>query len=183
MQPMACARPCHASSNAASQTPACRPKSSTAMHRLRLCSKGPCACCPLSTLSTPAACGGRIAWFVLVGTAAAAVHWGVVVMLVAHAGWRPLLANVLGWLSAFGISFSGHHRWTFRDHGVPLWRSAMRFFAVSAVGFSINEGAYALLWHWSGLRYDLVLALVLIAVAGGTYFVSRHWAFNHKPER
>lgn len=125
---------------------------------------------------------GRIAWFVLVGTAAAAVHWSVVVMLVAHAGWRPLLANVLGWLIAFGVSFSGHYRWTFRDHGVPLWRSALRFFAVSAIGFAINEAAYALLLHWSGLRYDLMLALVLVAVAGGTYFVSRHWAFNRKPE-
>lgn len=126
---------------------------------------------------------GRIAWFVLVGTGAAAVHWGVVVMLVTHAGWRPLLANVLGWLIAFVVSFSGHYRWTFRDHGVPLWRSAMRFFAVSASGFAINEAAYALLLHWSGLRYDLVLALVLIAVAGGTYLLSRHWAFNRKPER
>ena len=103
-------------------------------------------------------------------------------MLVAHAGWRPLLANVLGWLIAFGVSFSGHHRWTFRDHGVPLWRSAMRFFAVSAIGFSINEATYALLLHWSSLRYDLVLAVVLVAVAGGTYLLSRHWAFNRKPE-
>lgn len=126
---------------------------------------------------------GRIAWFVLVGTAAAAVHWSVVVMLVAHAGWRPLLANVLGWLVAFGVSFSGHYRWTFRDHGVPLWRSAMRFFAVSASGFAINEATYALLLHWSGLRYDLVLAVVLVAVAGGTYLLSRHWAFNRKPAR
>lgn len=133
--------------------------------------------------SSPRRLRGRIAWFVLVGTAAAAVHWSVVVMLVAHAGWRPLLANVLGWLIAFGVSFSGHYRWTFRDHGVPLWRSAMRFFAVSASGFAINETAYALLLHWSGLRYDLVLAVVLVAVAGGTYLLSRHWAFNRKPAR
>lgn len=126
---------------------------------------------------------GRIAWFILVGTAAAAVHWGVVVMLVTHAGWRPLLANVLGWLIAFVVSFSGHYRWTFRDHGVPLWRSALRFFSVSASGFAINEATYALLLHWSGLRYDLVLAVVLVAVAGGTYLLSRHWAFNGKPAR
>jgi putative flippase GtrA len=126
---------------------------------------------------------GHIAWFVLVGTAAAAVHWGVVVMLVEHAGWRPLLANVLGWLIAFSVSFSGHHRWTFRSHGAPLWRSALRFFAISAGGFSINEVVYALLLHWSGLRYDLVLGGVLVAVAGGTYLLSRHWAFKRNPAR
>lgn len=125
----------------------------------------------------------RIAWFVLVGTAAAAVHWGMVVMLVEHAGWRPLLANVLGWLIAFGVSFSGHHRWTFRAHGVPVWRSALRFFALSAAGFTVNEAVYALLLHWGGLRYDLVLAGVLVVVAGGTYVLSRHWAFKHNRAR
>lgn len=124
---------------------------------------------------------GGIARFVLVGTAAAAVHWGVVVLLVEHAGWRPLLANVLGWLIAFSVSFSGHYRWTFGNHGAPLLRSAGRFFAVSACGFAINEVAYALLLRWSALRYDLVLAVVLIAVAGGTYVVSRHWAFRRNP--
>ena len=138
---------------------------------------------PLVPIACPARLRGRIAWFVLVGTAAAGVHWGVVVMLVKHAGWQPLLANVVGWLIAFGVSFSGHSRWTFRDHGVALGRSARRFFAVSASGFAINEATYALFLHWSGLRYDLVLALVLIAVAGGTYLVSRHWAFNRRPER
>ena len=104
-------------------------------------------------------------------------------MLVAHAGWRPLLANVFGWLVAFGVSFSGHYRWTFRDHGVPLWRSALRFFAVSASGFAINEATYAFLLDWSRLRYDVVLAVVLVAVAGGTYLLSRHWAFKRKPVR
>ena len=104
-------------------------------------------------------------------------------MLVEHAGWRPLLANVLGWLIAFSVSFSGHHRWTFRDHGAPVGRSALRFFAISAGGFTINEGAYALLLSWSGLRYDLVLACVLVAGAGGTYFWSRHWAFNRNRAR
>lgn len=139
---------------------------------------------PAKTRSArPLQARGRIAWFVLVGTAAAAVHWGVVVMLVEHAGWRPLLANVLGWLIAFGVSFSGHHRWTFRDHGAPVWRSALRFFALSAAGFTINEAVYALLLHWSGLRYDLVLAGVLVAVAGGTYVLSRHWAFKRNRAR
>ena len=102
-------------------------------------------------------------------------------MLVAHGGWLPLWANVVGWLVAFTVSFSGHHRWTFRDHGTPVARSALRFFAVSAGGFAVNETAYALLLHWSNLRYDLVLAAVLIAVAGLTYLLGRHWAFSGNP--
>ena len=52
-----------------------------------------------------------------------------------------------------------------------------RFFAISAGGFAVNESAYALLLHWTTLRYDLLLAAVLVGVAGLTYVLSRHWAF------
>ena len=121
--------------------------------------------------------GGRIHRFIAVGCAAALVHWLVVVAAVSGLGWQPLAANVAGWLVAFGVSYAGHRRWTFGDHRAPVGRSLRRFFVVSAAGFSVNEAAYALLLHWSALRYDAVLALVLIGVAGLTYWLGRHWAF------
>lgn len=120
---------------------------------------------------------GHVAWFIAVGCAAAAVHWLVVVALVSLVGWRPLWANVLGWAVAFGVSFTGHHRLTFRGHGAPLRASMKRFFMVSAGGFAANQTAYAILLQWSGRRYDLALAVVLLAVAVLTYLLSRHWAF------
>lgn len=119
----------------------------------------------------------RIALFIVVGCGAAAVHWGVVVWLVSQWGWRPLLANVLGWLVAFSVSFAGHQSLTFRGHGAALSVAATRFFAISAGGFAINEAAYAMLLTWSDQRYDLMLAVVLVAVAAVTYLLSRHWAF------
>jgi putative flippase GtrA len=119
----------------------------------------------------------RIACFVAVGAVAAAVHWGVVVWLVSQREWRPLLANVLGWLVAFTVSFAGHHLLTFRGHGATLRSAVGRFFLVSAGGFAINEATYAVLLGWLGQRYALALALVLVAVAVLTYFLSRHWAF------
>lgn len=126
---------------------------------------------------------GRVAWFVLVGSAAAFVHWSVVVALVEHVGWRPLWANLVGWLVAFTVSFSGHHHWTFRNHGTPVQRSALRFFIVSAGGFAANESVYALMLQWSNWRYDLVLATVLVGVAAVTYVLGRHWAFSGSPGR
>jgi putative flippase GtrA len=123
----------------------------------------------------------RMGWFIAVGCGAAAVHWAVVVWLVGQWGWRPLLANGPGWLIAYTVSFAGHHGLTFRGHGAPLGSAALRFFAVSAFGFAINEVAYALLLHWSAQRYDLVLAVVLVAVAVVTYLLSRHWAFLRRP--
>lgn len=119
----------------------------------------------------------RLAWFVVVGCVAAAVHLGVVVMLVDGMGQRPLVANFVGWLVAFCFSFSGHWLLTFRALNAPIWRAAWRFFGVSLAAFTANELAYAALLHWTGLRYDLVLAIVLVAVAVMTYLLSLRWAF------
>ena len=94
-----------------------------------------------------------------------------------------LLANVIGWLVALTVSFSGHHRLTFRGHGEPVGSSAARFLIVSTAGFAVNEATYALLLGWSGRRYDMVLAAVLLAVAAVTYLLSRHWVFLRSEER
>lgn len=123
----------------------------------------------------------RVAWFVAVGCVAAAVHLGVVVVLVSGLRQLPLVANVVGWLVAFCFSFSGHWFLTFRALHAPLRRAAARFFGVSLAGFAANELAYALLLHWTGLRYDLLLALVLVAVAVMTYLLSLRWAFQGRP--
>lgn len=116
--------------------------------------------------------------FIVTGGVAALVHLGVVILLVDHAGLAPLVANVLGWLTAFGVSFAGHHWWTFA-HQRAHWRSALpRFFMLSATGFGINETAYALALRFLPWRYDVLLVLVLGAVAVGTYVLSKWWAFH-----
>jgi putative flippase GtrA len=121
--------------------------------------------------------------FIAVGCVAAAVHLGVVTALVDAAAWAPLWANPVGWLVAFGASFSGHRAFSFRAQAAPLGRSAWRFFGVSAAGFAINEGAYALLLRHGTLGYQWALAVVLVAVAVLTYLVSRYWAFVGTPKR
>jgi putative flippase GtrA len=123
----------------------------------------------------------RVALFIAVGCSAALVHWLIVVGLVSAWHWHPLAANVCGWLGAFGVSFAGHQGLTFRGHGRARGAAAVRFLAVSAAGFAINEAAYALLLHFTGQRYDLVLAAVLILVAVLTYRLSRHWVFPGTP--
>jgi putative flippase GtrA len=125
----------------------------------------------------------QIVFFIAVGCAAAAVHWTTVVSLVRVWGWSPLVANVVGWLVAFLVSFCGHHLVTFRDHGAALLSAGLRFFAISAGGFALNETAYALLLRWSGVRFDVVLAAVLLLVAALTYQLSRHWAFFRESRR
>lgn len=119
-------------------------------------------------------------WFVTVGCVAAAVHWLTVVVLVESVVWHPLVANVGGWLLAVGVSFAGHHRLSFRGHGAPVGRSMRRFFLVSATGFAANETVYALTLNWSGMGYEVLLAVVLVVVAFMTWLLSRHWVFRDK---
>jgi len=118
----------------------------------------------------------RLAWFVAVGCAAAAVHLAVVVVLVSGLGQWPLVANVGGWMVAFLVSFSGHWLLTFEQRA-PWRRAARRFFTISLAGFLVNETTYAILLRWSGWRYDVLLAIVLVAVAVLTYLLSSRWAF------
>lgn len=121
---------------------------------------------------------GQIVRFIAVGCLAAATHWVVAVACVEALRLAPLLANVAGWLAAFGVSFAGHLLFTFR-HPLHAWqRAAAKFFLVSAGGFAINEMAYAWLLHVSSVRYDVLLAAVLAGIAGGTFIASRLWAFR-----
>lgn len=123
---------------------------------------------------------GEIVCFVMVGCAAAATHWGIAVACVDGLDLPPLLANVLGWLVAFIVSFSGHYWLTFRHQAKAFSVALRRFFLVSAGGFAINEASYAWLLKATAIRYDLLLAAILIALAFLTFVVSRLWAFRHK---
>lgn len=123
---------------------------------------------------------GQLAWFVIVGCTAAATHWGSAVLAVSVGGMPPLTANVLGWLIAVGVSFVGHYRLTFKHHQAPVIQAARRFFVVSAFGFAVNELLYAWLLKATTLRYDFLLALLLLAMAVLTFILGRFWAFRHK---
>ncbi|WP_332459889.1 GtrA family protein [Bordetella genomosp. 9] len=120
----------------------------------------------------------QLSWFVAVGCAAAATHWLVVVACVEGIGARPLAANVAGWLVAFCVSFSGHYLLTFRQQAGAWHVAARRFFCISAAGFIVNEVSYAWLLRRTAMRYDVLLASILVAIAVLTFLLSRLWAFR-----
>ena len=45
----------------------------------------------------------------------------------------------------------------------------------------IRDRAYAWLLRVTAVRYDILLALILIGLAVATFITSRLWAFRHKP--
>lgn len=120
----------------------------------------------------------RVATFIAVGVAAAATHWCVAVGLATWAGGRPLMCNLAGWLVAMSVSFGGHQWLTFGDLRARASQSFPRFLAVSAAGFVVNAASVGLLLHAGGVRrFDLALAVTLVAVAGLTFLFSRLWVF------
>jgi putative flippase GtrA len=114
--------------------------------------------------------------FGMVGAAAACVHFTVVSLLV-PLGAHPLVANVAGFLIAFGVSFSGHRRWTFPGTGRARPKALHRFFIVAVAGFAMNESLYAVLLRFTELGYRLALVIVLLVVAVSTFVTSKYWAF------
>lgn len=121
---------------------------------------------------------GQIVRFGLVGAAAAATHFAVAVACVRWVALDPQIANVVGFLVAFAVSFAGQWRWTFAAQAAPVARALPSFFLVSILGFATNAIAYRWLLTHTRLRYDVALALVLIGVAAVTFVLARFWAFR-----
>ncbi len=121
---------------------------------------------------------GQVVRFGLVGAAAAATHFGVAVASVRALALDPQLANVVGFVVAFTVSFLGQWRWTFGAHGAPLARALPSYFLVALGGFAVNAIAYRWLLMHTPLRYDVALALVIGFVAAMTFVLSRFWAFR-----
>lgn len=121
----------------------------------------------------------QLVLFGVVGVSAMLVHMGMVWLLVERFAQPPLRANVFGFLVAFGVSYLGHGRLTFKGHGADVGASLPRFFLVASLGFAVNQSAYALLLARFGPQsYLPLLALVLIGVALLTFVLSRTWAFS-----
>jgi len=78
-------------------------------------------------------------WFGLVGFSAMMVHFYTVVVIFIPFGIHPLIANTLGFLIAFIISYFGHARLTFHTPNNKNIKSMLRFLGVATLGFLMNQ--------------------------------------------
>ena len=115
-------------------------------------------------------------WFLAVGGAAAATHMGVFAL--AHSHMWPEVANALGFVIAFFVSFAGHRLLSFQDAGTDMATSFRRFGVTALAGFASNELVFVLLLRGLELPSLLALFLALLFAAGQTFVLSRFWAFR-----
>lgn len=115
-------------------------------------------------------------WFLAVGGMAALTHMGVFA-LAQHQMW-PELANALGFLIAFFVSFAGHRLLSFKDAGTSIKTSLGRFAVTALAGFATNELIFVLLLRALHMPALLALFVALVFAAGQTFLLSRFWAFR-----
>lgn len=115
-------------------------------------------------------------WFLAVGGSAALTHMGVFALM-QNQMW-PEVANALGFLIAFFVSFAGHRLLSFKDAGTSVGTSLGRFAVTALAGFASNELVFILLLR--GLDWPSLLALfvALVVAAGQTFVLGRFWAFR-----
>lgn len=116
-------------------------------------------------------------WFGLVGASAAAVH--LLVFRASRPALPPELANLAGFLVAFGVSFAGHRWLSFRGTRTGLQQSLWRFFITAVLGFASNELFFVLALRVGGWPEWPALVLALLLAAGQTFLLGRWWAFRH----
>jgi putative flippase GtrA len=115
-------------------------------------------------------------WFIAVGCAAALTH--MTVFALTHSYVWPEVANALGFMVAFFVSFSGHRWLSFSDAGTSVAQSFGRFFTTALAGFATNEIVFVLLLRGLGWPSFVALVAALLFAAGQTFLLSRFWAFR-----
>ncbi|HTR01341.1 MAG TPA: GtrA family protein [Candidatus Acidoferrum sp.] len=119
-----------------------------------------------------------LVWFGVVGATAALVH--LLVYLLSRLWLRPELANVIGFVVAFGVSYCGHRWLTFSGSSAPVGRSLWRYLLTAIAGFCTNEITFVLLLWWTQWYEWIVLVCALLLAAVQTFILSRWWAFRHR---
>lgn len=121
------------------------------------------------------------AWLVfrygVIGGAATLVHALVLSGLVTLVELRPAFATVIGFLTAFGVSYLGHYYVTFRSrerhqHALP------KYLAIAAAGAFLNWLIFVIVNEGFRMNYWMAFLIVVMVVPTCMFVMSRRIAFK-----
>jgi|CXWL01.1.fsa_nt_gi putative flippase GtrA len=124
-------------------------------------------------MSGPPTLLAQIVRFALVGVAATAVHFAVLIALVELAGLGPVAATTLGYIVGIAVSYTLNRLYTFKSDA-PVGSSFLKFALLYGVSAFLNAGIVAMLTEqrlWYLLAQVIATGLVLIWNFVGARFV------------
>ena len=117
--------------------------------------------------------------FGAVGAAATLMHFLALASLLSLGWLGPVLANAVAYVLALGVSFIGHHFWTFRSTAA-LGPSFARFFGASGAAFLVSTMLLELLIHVVKAADTVAAFLSAASIPVITYAASRFWVFRNR---
>src|ERR1700690_2903459 len=120
----------------------------------------------------------QLGFFGIVGCCAAVVQLCVVILLVEFTHMHPLVANIIGFLLAFNVSYFGHRSLTFAGTTVNHKVAVTRLFGLGVANFIANEGLFYIFLTVFKLYYPIALILVLAILPALTFVISKLWVFR-----
>lgn len=119
----------------------------------------------------------RILTFGVVGVAASLLHFVAADVTMRVFGVPILLANLIGFILAIGLSYVGHYKLTFQssaDHKV----SVPKFVITAVTGYFINNIVLIILINITGLELSLFILIAIGVSAVVVYLISNRWVFG-----
>lgn len=123
---------------------------------------------------------GQLVRYALTGGLASVFHLAIYWVGATLLGIAPLIANLLGYVTAVIVGYMVHSRWSFRGHGRRgnLARTGGRFVIVSLVSLGLNS-----FWVWLfverlGGPTWWPMPFMLGATPLVVFWLNRRWVFD-----
>lgn len=115
--------------------------------------------------------------FIMVGLAAAIVHYSVLIGLVEGLNFAKVIATLLGYIGGGIVSYGLNRRFTYeskRPHSEASWRFAL----VAGIGFGLTGSLMFLLhsiWSWPYLLAQILITGIVLV---WSFIANRFWTFS-----
>lgn len=118
----------------------------------------------------------EIVVFSLVGILATLTHYFSAIFVIELFGWHVMLANVVAYCIAVGVSFFGHSVFTFK--AAMTRHRLVRFVVVSLTALLLTQLLLLGLTKiaWSGYRINMLAVVCVVPIY--SYVVSKLWVYK-----
>jgi putative flippase GtrA len=126
---------------------------------------------------------GRIVRFVISGGTAAAVHLGLVFILVHFFSWYPVFASVCAFVIAFFVSFALQKLWTYKNFDRKNAGEQMgTYLAIQLANLGLNALSMYIFVEYTNVHYLVAQVITSGTIAIESFFVYKYFVFHSRPQ-